>query len=324
MSDLGPGHYPRPPAAMSSSSPKYTNWSGKPPPPRGSIACVSPMMREQVMPETGPEHHIYMETPRTPNTQTLIKTHNESHHLLYTNTLRMGHGNHGANFSINEPSTLTFHPQYYSQGAGTLHQIPPCEHQEMEDLREVKDHSVLNEESSKYERLPICDLMFGAVSLMAYFSDIVFDFIIICKMSDTSWFLPMLFLVIFSSICSQFFSFRWYIEYENISSPEKTGDNRSSSETIGVLITHFFQSGILWRYFRLFVPVNLMTVKHEVGNLCMLRMIHAFLQSAPMALIQVSVLELRSVKNNNKIYSFPSFPFLHRYTSFGRRTILWK
>lgn len=114
-------------------------------------------------------------------------------------------------------------------------------------------------------------------------------------MSDTSWFIPMIFLVIFSSICSQYFSFRWYIEYEHsiTSPPEKiTGNNWSSPELIGVVITHFFQSGILWRYFRLFVPVNLMTVKHEVGNLCMLRMIHAFLQSAPMALIQVSDLQL--------------------------------
>lgn len=293
--DLDPDQHPQ--APMSSSSPKYTNWSGKPPPPRGSIACVSPMKREQAVPEIGPENHIYMETPRTPNTQTLIKTHNESHHLLSINAHGAGQGN----CSFIEPSTSTCHRQYYSHNVvpvqTTHHPSHPCHLHELEnDSVQVKEQFVMSEETNSHEFLPICDLMFGAVSLIAYFADIVFDLIIIDKMSDTNWFLPMIFFVIFSSICSQYFSFRWYIEYENpISShPEKiiTDNNWSSPELIGVVMTHFFQSGILWRYFRLFVPVNLMTVKHEVGNLCMLRMIHAFLQSAPMALIQVSDLEL--------------------------------
>lgn len=305
--DLDSDQHPRSQVPMSSSSPKYTNWSGKPPPPRGSIACVSPMMREQVLvSETGPEHHIYMETPRTPNTQTLIKTHNESHHhLLSMNTPahRTGQGN----CSFNEPpTTSTCHQQYYSQSAIpaqiTYHHPshPRLDHDEPENSVQIKEQFVLGEETNSHEFLPICDLMFGAVSLIAYFADIVFDLIIIDKESDTNWFLPMIFLVIFSSIFSQYFSFRWYIDYENPISPSTSlhpgkasgKSNWSSPELIGVVITHFFQSGILWRYFRLFVPVNLMTVKHEVGNLCMLRMIHAFLQSAPMALIQVSDLEL--------------------------------
>ena len=268
MTDLGPDHHPRPPGGktMSSPSPKYTNWSGKPPPPRGSIACVSPMMREQVAvvssTETGPEHHIYMETPRTPNTQTLIKTKNESHHLLSSNTLRMQPGN----CSYNETPTMTCHRQssqglYFKGMAGhqTMSHNYSCHNIEAEEMRQIKEHFVMSEEpSSRHELLPICDLMFGAVSLVAYFADIIFDLIIIHRMSDTSWFLPMLLLVIFSSVCSQFFSFRWYIEYENISSARKmVGSNWSSPEIIGVIITHFFQSGILWRYFRIICSCKL-------------------------------------------------------------------
>lgn len=348
MTDQGTdfNHRRLPPGIMSSSSPKYTNWSGKPPPPRGSIACVSPMMREEVVSETEPEHHIYMETPRTPNTQTLIKTQNESHRVLSNATLRREH----TSDCSHQLPTLTDHQRYvHSVTTDPMLIVDPCLHRNSEGVGQKKEYLVMSEETTNtYELLPICDLMFGAVSLIAYFADIIFDFIIIHKMSDTSWFLPMLFLVIISSICSQFFSFRWYIEYENTTSPARIDSNWSSPEIIGVLITHFFQSGIFWRYFRLFVPVNLMTVKHEVGNLCMLRMIHAFLQSAPMALIQVSGLQVQY-----HFYLIPSFckdcrsnfidqrldlysmlsPFelsfryspllftLYRYTSFGKRMI---
>lgn len=54
-----------------------------------------------------------------------------------------------------------------------------------------------------------------------------------------------------------------------------------------VLLIHVMQLGILWRYVRLCVPVNVMTVKHEVRDLVMLRMVHAFCQAGPMLLIQV-------------------------------------
>jgi len=37
--------------------------------------------------------------------------------------------------------------------------------------------------------------------------------------------------------------------------------------TVGcVLLLHSTQIGVLWRYFKLFIPVNLTYVKHEVRN----------------------------------------------------------
>lgn len=53
---------------------------------------------------------------------------------------------------------------------------------------------------------------------------------------------------------------------------------------------HFFQLGILWRYAKLFVPVDLRKVKNEVRDLCMLRLLHAFCEAAPMLLLQLHVL----------------------------------
>lgn len=57
-----------------------------------------------------------------------------------------------------------------------------------------------------------------------------------------------------------------------------------------VVILHVFQLGVLWRYAKLLVPVNLENVKHEVRDLCMLRLMHAFCESAPMLLLQLHVL----------------------------------
>lgn len=48
--------------------------------------------------------------------------------------------------------------------------------------------------------------------------------------------------------------------------------------------------GVLWRYAKLFVPVDLRYVKHEVRDLCMLRLVHAFCEAAPMLLLQLHVL----------------------------------
>lgn len=48
--------------------------------------------------------------------------------------------------------------------------------------------------------------------------------------------------------------------------------------------------GLLWRYAKLFVPVDLRHVKHEVRDLCMLRLVHAFCEAAPMLLLQSYIL----------------------------------
>lgn len=53
---------------------------------------------------------------------------------------------------------------------------------------------------------------------------------------------------------------------------------------------HCTQLGVLWRYAKLFVPVDLRHVKHEVRDLCMLRLVHAFCEAAPMLLLQLYIL----------------------------------
>lgn len=57
-----------------------------------------------------------------------------------------------------------------------------------------------------------------------------------------------------------------------------------------VIALHCGQMGVLWRYAKLFVPVDLRHVKHEVRDLCMLRLVHAFCEAAPMLLLQLHVL----------------------------------
>lgn len=64
--------------------------------------------------------------------------------------------------------------------------------------------------------------------------------------------------------------------------------SRYHDRSLPFLMSHVLQFGIILRYLRLFIPVNLLTIKHEVRDLCMLRMVHAFTQAAPMLLMQVS------------------------------------
>jgi hypothetical protein len=57
-----------------------------------------------------------------------------------------------------------------------------------------------------------------------------------------------------------------------------------------VIGLHCSLMGVLWRYAKLFVPVDLRYVKHEVRDLCILRLIHGFCEAAPMLLIQSYIL----------------------------------
>lgn len=200
---------------------------------------------------------------------------------------------------------------------------------------------------STLEFLPLCDLLFNVISLAGYFCDIVFDLVTIYSLYTSNedheyqWFLPMLLLVICSSLISQYLSFKWYIRWRinedgsvgvtgqrtqerglhedtnlpcahqlaclgsscvnGIKADQSSGEHEArcflvilinnwipTPSNVVILITHVLQAGVLWRYFRLFVPVNLHTVKYEVRDLCMLRMVHGFCEAAPMLLIQVS------------------------------------
>lgn len=67
---------------------------------------------------------------------------------------------------------------------------------------------------------------------------------------------------------------------------------------------HCIQLGVIFRYAKLFVPVDLRYVKHEVRDLCILRLIHGFCEAAPMLLLQSYILmTLQSSAEENSINS---------------------
>lgn len=167
--------------------------------------------------------------------------------------------------------------------------------------------------SNRMEFLPLCDLLFNIISLAAYFCDVVFDCVTTYTLylnKQFTWFFVALFLVINATIISQILSYRWYIrdckrERINLQKQLEQSQNidarvsrsysnhlllypdRWKDQSSNILITiHLLLCGVLWRYFKLFAPVNIATVKREVSQLCILRMIHAFCQAGPMILLQ--------------------------------------
>nr|XP_027199428.1 uncharacterized protein LOC113793578 [Dermatophagoides pteronyssinus] len=158
---------------------------------------------------------------------------------------------------------------------------------------------------NRIEFLPLCDLLFNIISLAAYFCDVVFDSVTAYTLylnRQFTWLSVSLFLILMTAIISQILSYRWYRrdireQYGNndpkpnqhcssanhiMSHPDRWKDNSSQM----MIIIHLLQCGVLWRYFKLFAPVNLATVKREVSELCILRMVHAFFQAGPMLLLQ--------------------------------------
>lgn len=67
-------------------------------------------------------------------------------------------------------------------------------------------------------------------------------------------------------------------------------NSKPNAKKYCVIALHCSQLGVLWRYAKLFVPVDLRFVKHEVRDLCMLRLLHAFCEAAPMLLLQLYIL----------------------------------
>ncbi|KAF2892493.1 hypothetical protein ILUMI_13712 [Ignelater luminosus] len=136
------------------------------------------------------------------------------------------------------------------------------------------------------EFLPLCDLLFNVVSLAAYFCDVVFDLLMIYALYERGlrlMFAQCLVAVTLATLVMQVLSLHWYLS------------NKPSNWTrILVVALHVAQLGVLWRYARLLVPVQLCSVKHEVRDLCILRLVHGFLQAAPMLLLQLSLLPASS------------------------------
>ncbi|XP_044263518.1 XK-related protein 7-like [Tribolium madens] len=132
------------------------------------------------------------------------------------------------------------------------------------------------------EFLPLCDLLFNVVSLAAYFCDLVFDILMVYALYERGLvllFAQCLGAIVFATIVTQILSLHWYLVKKPSGFPK-----------VLVIGLHVMQLGVLWRYGRLLVPVHLSSVKREVRDLCILRLVHGFLQAAPMLLLQLSLL----------------------------------
>lgn len=97
-------------------------------------------------------------------------------------------------------------------------------------------------------------------------------------------------------------SLRWYFNSKKIRTLATTNSTVavppiSKLTKYCVIGMHVSQMGVLWRYAKLFVPVDLRYVKHEVRDLCILRLIHAFCEAAPMLLLQSYI--LITLENNH-------------------------
>lgn len=156
---------------------------------------------------------------------------------------------------------------------------------------------------AQHEFLPLCDVLFNIISLASYFCDIVFDFVMgyaLFEKGSILWFCVTITFVLLSLVVSQIVSLRWYLHAieSHDSSKEKNveGEGPKPISAVkkfarwSVIFLHLIQFGILWRYFKLFIPVDLRFVKYEVRDLCMLRLLHAFCEAAPMLLLQVYLL----------------------------------
>lgn len=105
------------------------------------------------------------------------------------------------------------------------------------------------------------------------------------------WSLLGVVFIALSCCLSQLMSFKWYKESERRGQKAPDGSYLEGppapcSNSILVAM-HLSLVGVLWRYFKLFIPVDLRFVKNEVRDLCLLRLIHAFCQAAPMLLLQL-------------------------------------
>lgn len=89
-----------------------------------------------------------------------------------------------------------------------------------------------------------------------------------------------------------------------------TSLSSSKISKYSVIALHGAQLGIFWRYAKLFVPVDLRFVKHEVRDLCILRLIHAFCEAAPMLLIQCYILMTLQSNEDSNIGSSVKFKTL--------------
>lgn len=188
------------------------------------------------------------------------------------------------------------------------------------------------------EFLPLCDVLFNVISLAGYFCDVVFDVVLgyaLLERGRIGYFTVVISLVLLSLLVSQIVSFRWYwnnmkrkrsdlapsttsaqpppnnnvdngqlaaVAEKKDAFIETFGDSQAMRlKTYSIIAVHIIQCGVLWRYAKLFVPVNLRRVKHEVRDLCMLRLVHGFCEAAPMLLLQLYL--LITIQSDSKFLS---------------------
>lgn len=158
--------------------------------------------------------------------------------------------------------------------------------------------------------LPFCDVLFNIISLAGYFCNVVFNALLgyaLLERGRTVYFAIVLCLVISSLVITQVVSLGWYLSELKVKSENEGGDQPHHQEVVDeekvvvslrrrniqkniIIGLHVMQLGVLWRYAKLFVPIDLRRVKNEVRDLCMLRLIHAFSEAAPMLLMQLYIL----------------------------------
>ena len=112
---------------------------------------------------------------------------------------------------------------------------------------------------SSQEFLPICDVLFNIISLAAYFCNVVFDFVLVYTLYEGGlyvWFSVTLTCIITSLLLCQTCSLWWYLSRK---------DTRNRLDVGIVVVLHVLQLGVLWRYFKLFIPVDINLVKHDVS-----------------------------------------------------------
>ncbi len=158
------------------------------------------------------------------------------------------------------------------------------------------------------EFLPLCDVLFNIISMASYFCDVVFDVITAYTLYQQQQWVWLCLAVVFiasSLVISQILSAKWFLQRHssNTSSPASSAGEAAASGSVsespkevnrGALVgMHLVGIGVLWRYFKLFIPVDLRIVKHEVRDLCMLRLTHAFVEAAPMLLVQLYLIWLK-------------------------------
>lgn len=148
---------------------------------------------------------------------------------------------------------------------------------------------------SEKHLLPLCDLLFAIISLTLLFCSIVFNVALTYALylrGNRVYSLIAFCIIAFSSVVCQLISLRWYLKNVRATSivdekaPAMDASWKSHRFTF---VCHLLGSGIFLRYSKLFVPVDLKTVKNDFRDLSIIRVVQAFSECFPMLLLQLKL-----------------------------------